>query len=142
MFDGQCFNIGSGVEVTEIENGYHYTSKSSSSNYITFKKNNQTLFLSQDNPFNIEFDFETTSLIGVYLTKNDSNTYYGISYGYSGVNHVLLEYTISEVSFYLNETLIHTREVDFEDSLIGFNITDWQSDIDCKITNFKIYQNQ
>lgn len=93
-------------------------------------------------PFTIEFNIKTQNTIGVYIYKQGSNYYYQISFGYSGSNYVKLCYSDGIVEFYLNNKLERTTEVDFEDNPVGFSLVDWQNDIDCEITNFRIYQNQ
>lgn len=42
--------------------------------------------------------------------------------------------------YYCNEVLINTTTSNWDDTLLGFQITDWQGDMDCTIQNFKIYK--
>lgn len=127
------------VTVTEIENGYNYKSNSSSgTNWITAIKDSQNLFIPTNTDFAIEFDITTTNLVGIYITKQNSNSFYHLSYNSSNLNHIKLEYTNNSIKYYLNNNLQRTTELDFDNSLAGFNITDWQGDMDINFTNFRI----
>lgn len=139
-FDGNCFALNNTL-MTEVENGYHYTANSNSASGLTAKLNNQTFFIPTTTGFTVEFDCISQNQIGMYITKQGDNYYFGVSV-YSGLKHLKFKYNGETIEYSINNEVSKTAEVDFEDNPAGFNITDWQDDMDITITNFKIDKNQ
>ena len=79
-----------------------------------------------------------TNQIGIYLQIENSNYEYQKSLTSSG--HIKIEYQNNTITYHLNNTSLST-EKDFEEKPVGFNITDWQNDMDITITNFRIDAN-
>ena len=135
-FDGDCFTLkGASIVTTEAENGYNYKSTTDSNSYITATKNSQRFFIPTTGTFTIEFDIITANQIGLYLQLNNSNYAYSKSLTNSG--HIKLEYQNNTITYTVNNT-VTSIEFDFEEQPVGFNITDWQNDMNITITNFKI----
>ena len=65
------------------------------------------------------------------------NSNYEYQKSLSSSGHIKIEYQNNTITYQLNNTIIST-EKDFEEKLVGFNITDWQGDMDITITNFRI----
>ena len=74
--------------------------------------------------------------IGFYLQSPTQNVY-GKSFSNNGLYHIKLEYQNGVISYYLNNNVTVTS-LEIIVNLLGFNITDWQNDMDITITNFKI----
>lgn len=127
-----------GINITEVENGYHYVATQNLNTWITANLNNQIYFIPTTNMFKIEFNILISNQIGIYITKEGSSYFYEVSYNYNGLNHVKFEYDGTSINFYRNNHLERTTPINFEGNPAGFNITDWQKDMDITITNFRI----
>lgn len=76
----------------------------------------------------------------MYINKQGSSYYFGVSV-YSGLKHLKFQYNGETIEYIINNEVSTTAEVDFEGNPAGFNMTDWQDDMDITITNFTINKN-
>lgn len=137
-------SLGGGVTATATysNEGTHFVATGTGASYISLYKGNVHPF-DGTNDLIFEFDYKSANISGLYLVNNGgarvfihnvspSTNWIHDKWVYDATNKVL--------TAYINDVAQTPVDLSAQNLItLGFQITDWQTDIDFWIKNFKVY---